>query len=104
MADVREYLMAFGAQVTIVRSMNGFDEVLICIDKKFPQALAKNLVFPDWCKHINTRYHFIRECVAKKEVELKYVMTQDEVANIFTEIWRFSNTESKTWNEEKISN
>ena len=58
-------------------------------DKKIPQALAKNLVFPDRCKHIDTRYHFIGECIAKKEVELKYVMTLDEVANIFTNLLKF---------------
>ncbi|XP_070015772.1 secreted RxLR effector protein 161-like [Nicotiana sylvestris] len=38
----------------------------ICIDNKSAQALAKNPVYHDRSKHIDTRYHFIRECIAKK--------------------------------------
>ncbi|XP_019231771.1 PREDICTED: uncharacterized protein LOC109212574 [Nicotiana attenuata] len=56
----------------------------ICIDNKSAQALAKNPVYHDRSKHIDTRYHFIRECIAKKEVELKYVKSHDQVADIFT--------------------
>lgn len=56
----------------------------IYIDNKSALALAKKPVFHDRSKHIDTRYHFIRECVTKKEVELKFVKSQDQVANIFT--------------------
>jgi len=35
-------------------------------------------------KHIDTRYHFIRECIVKKEVQLKFVNTHDQVTYIFT--------------------
>ncbi|RDX73593.1 hypothetical protein CR513_46778, partial [Mucuna pruriens] len=34
-------------------------------------------------------YHFIRECIMKKEVELVHVKTQDQVANIFTKSLKF---------------
>ena len=47
----------------------------IYIDNKSAQALAKNPVLHDRSKHIDTRYHFIREYIDKKEVELKYVKT-----------------------------
>ncbi|KAH9751814.1 hypothetical protein KPL71_014449 [Citrus sinensis] len=47
-------------------------------------ALSKNLVLHDQSKHIDTRYHFIRECIARKEVQIKYVKSQDQAANIFT--------------------
>ena len=63
----------------------------ICIDNKSAQALAKNLVLHDRSKHIDTRYHFIRECIDKKEVKLKYVTTQDQVADIFTKSLKFEN-------------
>ncbi|PON76175.1 hypothetical protein PanWU01x14_035930 [Parasponia andersonii] len=46
----------------------------ICIDNKSVIALAKNPVFHDRSKHIDTRYHYIRECVANKEVQLEYVI------------------------------
>jgi hypothetical protein len=38
----------------------------------------------NWSKHIDTRYHFIRECIIKKEVQLKLVNTHDQVTDIFT--------------------
>ncbi|KAL2235602.1 UNVERIFIED_CONTAM: Retrovirus-related Pol polyprotein from transposon TNT 1-94 [Sesamum indicum] len=47
-------------------------------------ALAKNPVLHEKSKHIDTRYHFIRECISKEEVKLEYVKSQDQVANIFT--------------------
>lgn len=44
----------------------------IHIDNKSATVLAKNPVFHDRSKHIGTRYHFIRERAAKKEVQLKH--------------------------------
>ena len=56
----------------------------IIVDNKSAIALAKNPVFHDRSKHIDTRYHYIRECVTQKEVQLEYVKTHDQVADIFT--------------------
>ncbi|KAL4348689.1 hypothetical protein GQ457_17G010100 [Hibiscus cannabinus] len=61
----------------------------ICIDNKSAQALAKNPISHDRSKHIDTIYHFIREHIANKEVELKFVKTQDQVADIFTKPLKF---------------
>jgi len=47
-------------------------------------ALAKNPVFHDKSKHIDTTFHYLRECSGKKKVEVKNVKTQDQVTNIFT--------------------
>ncbi|KAH9681198.1 hypothetical protein KPL71_026879 [Citrus sinensis] len=55
----------------------------ICVDNKSAIALSKNPVFHDRSKHIDTRYHFIRECIARKEVQIKYVKSQDQAADIF---------------------
>ena len=41
----------------------------IYVDNKSAIALAKNPVFHDRSKHIDTKYHYIRECVENKEVE-----------------------------------
>lgn len=35
-------------------------------------------------KHISIKYHYLREKVAKKEVQLEYISTKEKVANIFT--------------------
>ncbi|CAJ2633694.1 unnamed protein product [Trifolium pratense] len=56
----------------------------IFVDNKSAIALAKNPVFHDRSKHIDTRYHYIRECVSKNDVKLEYVKTDDQVADIFT--------------------
>ncbi|KAL0649156.1 hypothetical protein Bca4012_091847 [Brassica carinata] len=56
----------------------------IFVDNKSAIALAKNPVFHDRSKHIDTRYHYIRECVTKMDVQLEYVKTNDQVADIFT--------------------
>ena len=56
----------------------------IFVDNKSALALAKNPIFHDRSKRIDTRYHFIRECIARKEVQLEFVKSQDQVADIFT--------------------
>ncbi|BBH05473.1 Disease resistance protein CC-NBS-LRR class family [Prunus dulcis] len=56
----------------------------IYVDNKSALALAKNPVFHDRSKHIDTRYHYIRECLSKKDIELKYVKFEDQIADIFT--------------------
>ncbi|GJY57386.1 retrovirus-related pol polyprotein from transposon TNT 1-94 [Tanacetum coccineum] len=54
------------------------------MDVKSAIDLAKNLVFHDRSKHVNTRYHFFRECIARKDVRVIHTMSEDQVANIFT--------------------
>ena len=56
----------------------------IFVDNKSALALAKNPVFHDRSKPIDTRYHFIRECIARKEVHLEFVKSHDQVADILT--------------------
>ena len=56
----------------------------IYVDNKSVIALAKNPIFHDRRKHIDTRYHYIRECIARKDVQLEYVKSHDQVVDIFT--------------------
>ncbi|XP_028086227.1 uncharacterized protein LOC114287147 [Camellia sinensis] len=56
----------------------------ILVDKQSTITFAKNPVFHDRSKHIDTRYHFVKECIAKKEVQLKFVKSHDQIADIFT--------------------
>ena len=64
--------------------MSQINPTEICVDNKSAIALAKNPGFHDRSKHIDTCYHFIRECVTSKQVQLKYVKSQDQIADIFT--------------------
>ena len=54
------------------------------MDNQSAYALAKNPVFHDHSKHVDTRYHYIRECIAKKDVKLTFVRFQDQIADILT--------------------
>lgn len=57
---------------------------LLLIDNQSTISLAKNAVFHSQTKHIAIRYHFIREIVEKGEIELKYVPTNWQVADVLT--------------------
>lgn len=35
-------------------------------------------------KHIDIRYHFIKNCVSENKVKLSYIQTNEQVADIFT--------------------
>ena len=59
------------------------DPILIHVDNKSTIALAKNHVFHDRLKHIDTRSHFIRDCISRKVVQVEYVKTEDQIADIF---------------------
>ncbi|RDX98957.1 Copia protein, partial [Mucuna pruriens] len=74
---------------SLVFNMNQEESTNIHIDNKSTQVLAKNPMFHEQNKHIDTRYHFNRECIIKKEVEQVHVKTQDQVANIFTKFLKF---------------
>ena len=56
----------------------------VCVDNKLVIALAKNPVFHNRIKHIDVCYHYTRECIARKDVQVEYVKTQDQVVDIFT--------------------
>ena len=49
------------------------DSTKLLVDKMSTIALTKYQVFHERSKHINTRYHFIRECIKRNELELNYV-------------------------------
>lgn len=46
--------------------------------------LSKNPVFHDRSKHIDIRYHFIRDWVQREAVELQYLSTNEQVVDILT--------------------
>jgi hypothetical protein len=54
------------------------------IDNQSAISLCKNHVFHDRSKHIEIRYHFIRGCVEKKQVEVEYLRTEEQLADILT--------------------
>eukprot|EP00253_Pinus_taeda_P011790 PITA_11790 len=58
--------------------------VIFC-DNSSPIALSKNSVFHKRTKHIDTRFHYIRELVKNNgEIVLEHCRTQEQVADILT--------------------
>jgi hypothetical protein len=54
------------------------------IDNKSAIALMKIPVFHDRSKHIQTCYHFIRQCVDDNDIEVQFVRTEDQLFDIMT--------------------
>nr|GFA74794.1 retrovirus-related Pol polyprotein from transposon TNT 1-94 [Tanacetum cinerariifolium] len=61
-----------------------FDKIPIYCDSKSAIAISCNLVQHSRTKHIAVRYHFIKEHVEKGTIELYFVKTDYQLANIFT--------------------
>lgn len=60
------------------------NQTVMKIDNKSAISLCKNPVLHDRSKHIDTRFHFIRECVEKKQIVVEYVRSEDQLADILT--------------------
>ena len=46
--------------------------------------ISKNLVFHSRDKHIEIRYHFIKDLVEEKFISLEFVSTEHQLVDIFT--------------------
>ena len=46
--------------------------------------LSENPVFHDKSKHIEIKYHYIRDMVQRRVVKLQYVATDEQIANVLT--------------------
>jgi hypothetical protein len=58
--------------------------VVIYCDNISSILLANNPVYHARTKHIEVHYHFIKEKVLAKEIDLIHVNSENQVANIFT--------------------
>ena len=58
--------------------------VKLMVDNQSAITLSKNPVHYNRTKHIDTRYHFIRQCIEDKNIEIIFTRTEDRLADIFT--------------------
>ncbi|GKC23450.1 ribonuclease H-like domain, reverse transcriptase, RNA-dependent DNA polymerase [Tanacetum coccineum] len=60
------------------------EKITILVDNKSAIALMKNPVFHGRSKHIDTKYHFIRECVGRDDIQVEFVSGDYQKADILT--------------------
>ena len=46
--------------------------------------LSANPIFHARTKHVEVDYHFVRDRVAKKEIQIRFIRSRDQLANVFT--------------------
>ena len=60
------------------------EPTILNIDNQAAIAISENDVHHARTKHIDIRHHFVREAIKNKEIQLKWVSTHDQLADIFT--------------------
>ncbi|KAM3231437.1 hypothetical protein ACQJBY_061551 [Aegilops geniculata] len=60
------------------------ERVVLNVDDKSTISLWKNPVHHGRCKDIDMRYRYLRECVEESKVDVNYVCTDDQLADILT--------------------
>ena len=60
------------------------DTMVVYCDNSSTIDISKNLVQHSKTKHIEIRYHFIKDLVERKIMALEYIPTERQNANIFT--------------------
>jgi hypothetical protein len=59
--------------------------VTMFIDNKSAISLCKNPVLHEKSKHIDLRYHFIRDYVEKGKIAVEFISTGEQKADILTQ-------------------
>ena len=63
---------------------NDMTKVKLLVDNQSVITLSKNPVHHNRTKHIETCYHFVRQCVEDKRIKIEFVRTEDQLADIFS--------------------
>ncbi|GKE54792.1 hypothetical protein Tco_1489948 [Tanacetum coccineum] len=86
-----EYVAAAGCCANILRMKSQptdydiiYEKVQIFCDNTSAIAISNNPVLHSRTKHIDIRYHFIRDHIMKGDIELYFIPTQYQLADIFT--------------------
>ena len=63
---------------------SSLEHVVIQCDNQSCVKLSKNHMFHDRSKHIEMRYHYVREMVQRRAVNLRYIPTDKQIAAVLT--------------------
>lgn len=72
---LRQLLLEVGKEV---------NATTLCVDNQSAIKLIKNPVFHKKSKHIDVSYHFVREKYEDNVINVKYVHTTEQLADIYT--------------------
>jgi hypothetical protein len=61
-----------------------YKSVPLMCDSSSAICLTHNPVFHGRAKHIKVRHYFLRDYVEKREIEMKFIDTERQLADIFT--------------------
>jgi hypothetical protein len=61
-----------------------FERVLLICDNTSAISVAKNPVFHKKIRYVERRHHFLRDHVEKGDIEMRYIDTERQLADIFT--------------------
>jgi hypothetical protein len=61
-----------------------FERVSLMCDNTSAISVAKNPVFQKKMRHVERRHHFLRDHVEKGDIEMRYIDTERQLADIFT--------------------
>ena len=67
-----------------------FGRIPLLVDSTSAISVAKNPVLHSRTKHIDVRFHFLRDHYQKGDIDLIHVVTQNQLADIFTKPLEFS--------------
>ena len=80
-------LHRYWIRITFLKFLNDLSidcNTTVGIDNQGAMKLAQNPVFHERSKHIDIRYHFIRDEISSGHIKLVYVPTHENYADIFT--------------------
>jgi hypothetical protein len=61
-----------------------FERVPLMCDNTIAISIAKNPVFHKRMRRLEKRHHFLRDHVEKRDIEMRYIDTERQLADIFT--------------------
>ena len=69
---------------SLLKELNMKNKVNVYTDNQAALAISKNDLYHDRTKHIDIRHHFVREMVENGEIDMKWIPSRDQLADIFT--------------------
>ena len=84
----------------LISELKGVEEkpMKLLVDNQSAITLSKNHFHHSRTKHIDTRYHFIRQCVDEKRTVVAYIKSEDQLADILTKsLRRLKFLEMREW-------